>query len=66
MQPNPQPAVVDALEANIKNKESMYELMVRHKYVLPAYDSKFITSQILVDIREKSVFCLKEAEVYFA
>ena len=66
MQPSANNAVVDALEANIKNKESMYELMIRHKYVLPAYDSKFITGQMLVEIRDKKIFCLMEPEVYFA
>jgi hypothetical protein len=58
--------VIDALEANIKNKEAFYELLVRNKYVLPAYDSKFITAQMLIDIRDAKVFSLKEPEVFFA
>jgi hypothetical protein len=66
MQPNGNQAVVDVLEANIKNKESLYELMVRHKYVLPAYDSKFTTGQVLMEIRDGKIFCLKEPEVFFA
>ena len=58
--------VIDVLEANIKNKEAFYELLVRNKYVLPAYDSKFITGQMLIDIRDGRVFSLKEPEIFFA
>jgi len=49
---------VFASEANLKNKQAFYELMLRDGYFLPKLNSKFINQKVLQLIRDKKIFSI--------
>jgi hypothetical protein len=56
---------VNAADANLKNKQAFYELMIRDGYYLPKLNSKFMNQKMMQAIRDKKVFALLQKQVVF-
>ena len=53
------------LDALVKDKKAYHELLVRSGWVLPDIDSKFVSSENLINIQAKKIYGLKVANVVY-
>ena len=56
---------VPAAEANLKNKQAFYELMIRDGYFLPKLSSKFVNQKVLQQMRDKKIYSVYQRQVVF-
>ena len=56
---------MNATDANLKNKQAFYELMIRDGYYLPKLNSKFMNQKMMQAIRDKKVFALLQKQIVF-
>ena len=56
---------MNATDANLKNKQAFYELMIRDGYYLPKLTSKFMNQKMMQAIRDKKVFALLQKQIVF-
>ena len=56
---------VNMMDALVKDKKAYHELLVRSGWVLPDIDSKFVSSENLINIQAKKIYGLKVADVVY-